>query len=583
MKTKINFYRLLPRLLLCTALTLIVARSATAAPATFTTQTYPFLGNNHVAADFNGDGKLDLAGSGANSAGVMLGNGDGTFRAKIDYAVGGQAQDIAAGDFNGDAKIDLAVTINTLQIGLSLLTGTGTGAFNAPINLANTTGFDSPAIVATDLNNDGKLDLVIAHTIACYTAPCTVTRLLTVMLGNGDGSFQPARNIDVGTGMSRIVVGDFNRDGIKDLAIAGDQAQVYILLGVGDGTFVQQPTITLIGGSTLGVDATDISVADLNRDGFQDLVVSIGLNGSRTAILLGNGNGTFRVPSILSEPNRRVPQYNAVADFNGDGIPDIALSLADGTGGLFEILNGNGDGTFQPPVYYAVPPAGSSIAGGRITAADLNGDGKPDIALEVTGASPAFKVLINSTGVAPAPVTVSTLSLSPATVTGGNSATGTLTLSAAVQTATVVAVSSNNAAATVPTSVTVPAGASSASFTITTAQVSIATSAIITATLNGVARSASLTINPLTAGSDTVAITRAEYDSAKQVLRAEATSTRADATLQCYVTATAQLIGTLTNNGGGKYSGQFGWSVNPANITVRSSFGGQATGAVTLK
>ena len=106
--------------------------------ATFSTQTYPLLGNNHIAADLNGDGRLDLAGTGVNSAGVMLNNGPGTFGARIDYPAADQPQDLAAGDFNGDGSMDLAVTINTPQISLSLLSGNGDGTFNAPVNFPNT-------------------------------------------------------------------------------------------------------------------------------------------------------------------------------------------------------------------------------------------------------------------------------------------------------------------------------------------------------------------------------------------------------------------------------------------------------------
>ncbi len=177
-KTKMNsryFHARLFRTLLCSIVIFVLAAPAAAQStqsATFTNFTYPILGNTHVAADLNGDGRLDLAGSGLNSAAVMLNNGNGTFQPKVQYPVDGQTQDVAAGDFNSDGRLDLVVTINTPQISLSLLLGNGNGTFNAAVNFPNTSGFDSPDVIATDLNNDGKLDVVILHSIACFTAPC---------------------------------------------------------------------------------------------------------------------------------------------------------------------------------------------------------------------------------------------------------------------------------------------------------------------------------------------------------------------------------------------------------------------------
>src|SRR5687767_6274518 len=334
---------------------------ASAQSATFTRTDYPILGNNHIVADLNGDGIPDLAATSGIRVGVMLGNGDGTFRPRVNYAAGAQSQDLAAGDFNSDGRVDLAVSLISSEFTLALLTGNGDGTFNAPITFDNTAAQDdSPAIVATDLDNDGRLDLVLAHMLSCFVTPCVAARNITVMLGFGDGTFQTPFEIDLGTGMSRIAVGDFNSDGIKDLGIAGDQAQVYVLLGIGNGSFLKQPTINLLTAGTLGVDGTDIDVADLNGDTIQDLVVAIALNGSRTAILLGNIDGMFQPAQIITEPRLRVPQYQVIADFNRDGSLDLALSLANGTEGLFEILLGNGDGSFAAPQLYFPPPANSS-------------------------------------------------------------------------------------------------------------------------------------------------------------------------------------------------------------------------------
>ncbi|HEX8492146.1 MAG TPA: FG-GAP-like repeat-containing protein [Pyrinomonadaceae bacterium] len=663
------------------------AVSVSAQSPTFIRTDYSGLGNNQVVGDFNNDGKLDLAGQGAMSAAVMLSNGDGTFGVRVEYPVASWNQDLAAGDFNGDGKLDLVVTINEPHTSLSLLTGNGDGTFGAPVNFPNTSGFDSPTIVATDLNNDGKLDLVIGHQVACYTAPCTVARTITVMLGLGDGTFQPAKEIDIGTETAKIAVGDFNRDGFKDLGIASSRARVCLLLGVGDGTFNQQPTLTLITENNLGMDATDIDVADFNGDTLEDLVVAVALNGSKTAILTGNGDGTFRQPPLLlTEPGINVPQYQAVADYNGDGFQDLALALANGNSGLMEILNGNGDGTFQPPVYYLKPPDRSSLGGIAIITADFNKDSKPDIALGIGGASHSMAVLRNTTGSASVPlaygsitvtpssvtggtsatvsvnlatgavapagglqfavsssntaavtvpstilmpagsssvkfnastrsvtstqtasirvshnqlgsrsvsltvtptpsstITVSALTLTPSSVTGGNTVQGKVTLSATAPAATTVSLASNSARATVPVSVTVPVGATSATFNINTTTVTSTTSATISASLNGVTRNATLTINPASSTTDTVTITRAEYETDKRTLRVEATSTRSTATLQVFITASGQLIGTLMNNGGGKYSREFSVSTNPQSITVRSSLGGSATKAVVAR
>src|SRR5215204_5049967 len=201
----ISYLRVILSVALLSVASLFYPISASAQSASFTRTDYPLLGNNHIAADLNGDGILDLAGTGLNSAAVMLGNGDGTFRARVNYSAGGQTQDLAAGDFNGDGRVDLVVSLSDTAFSLSLLTGNGDGTFNAPVNFDNTGAQeDSPAVVATDLDNDGRLDVVLAHAIACFVSPCVAARTITVMLGFGDGTFQLPFDIDVGTGMSRI-------------------------------------------------------------------------------------------------------------------------------------------------------------------------------------------------------------------------------------------------------------------------------------------------------------------------------------------------------------------------------------------
>ena len=618
------------------------AGAQSAQSAAFTTFTYPILGNTHAAADLNGDGRLDLAGSGSNSAAVMLNNGDGTFQPKVQYPVAGQTQDVAAGDFNSDGRIDLILTINTPQISLSLLIGNGNGTFNAAINFPNTSGFDSPDVVATDLNNDGKLDVVILHTIACFTAPCIAAEVITVMLGNGDGTFQ-TRELAAPQHMHAMAAGDFNRDGVKDLAIGSENTKLHILLGVGDGTFVRQPEMTLIPGGDLFSACNDVDVADFNRDTIQDLVVPLG-NGNGNVVLLGNGDGTFRQSFRITENAVSSPLNLAVADFNLDGLQDIARAMGDGTSGLMEIANGNGDGTFQAPVRYLVPPSQSSLGGIFITANDLNGDGKPDVALLVGGASAALYMPINTTGGGTAPPTPTPVA-APSLLSPSNGAQLPLNQSipfswSAVAGAVTYEIQFDDSSSFSAPLVASQAGLSQTQTTQTFTSErrfwwrvrartgggtngawSVArsfdikrgaslptptrTAVLPTSTALPSTRSASptptpvlstataTTVAPATAtrtrtatpavSADTVSIQLAEYSAGNAQLRVEATSSNASATLTVYVTSTNTLIGTLRNEGGGPYRGDFAWSTNPQNIVVRSNFGGSASRTVTLK
>ena len=628
--------------------------------ATFVTFNYPLLGNTHVAADLNDDGRLDLVGSGLNAAAVMLNNGDGTFQPKVHYPVAGQTQDVAAGDFNSDGRMDMVVTINTPQTSLSLLLGNGNGTFDAAINFPNTSGFDSPDVVATDLNNDGKLDVVILHSIACFTAPCVAAEVITVMLGNGDGTFQ-TRDLAAPPHMHAMAEGDFNRDGIKDLAIGSENTKLHILLGVGDGAFVRQPEMTLIPDGDLFSASNDVDVADFNRDTIQDLVVPLG-NGYGNVVLLGNGDGTFSQSARITENANSSPLNLAVADFNLDGLQDIARAMGDGTFGLMEIANGNGDGTFQAPVRYLMPPSQSSLGGIFITASDFNGDSKPDVALEVGGASAILNVLINTTGGGSAPATPTPppapALLSPAngarlpinqsipfswsavagaatyevqfddsssfsnpliaaqtgltetrttqtftserrfwwrvrarTAGGVNSAWSSVRSFEIRRDAPPLPTSTRTPTATEPTltptiappTSTVTRTPASAPATATSIPASPTATRTATAIQPSAIPSFTPTRTPTTIASDTVSIQLAEYSAGNDELRVEATGSNASATLSVYVTSTNTFIGTLTNEGGGRYRGEFSWPTSPQNITVRSSLGGSANRNVTLK
>ncbi len=224
--------------------------------------------------------------------------------------------------------------------------------------------------------------------------------------------------------------------------------------------------------------------------------------------------------------------------------------------------------------WQTAPGTGFANVRVRVVARDLRFQNSSD------GANRSFSI----GSAPPSGPTLTSLTLNPTSVTGGNPSTGTVTLSGAAPAGgAVVSLSSNNTAvATVPTSVTVAAGATSATFTVTTKSVTASTSVTLSTSYGGITKTAALTVSPAPV-KDTVTVQRAVYTRSKQQLSVQVTSTSATATLKAYVTATGMFIGTLKNNGGGRYGGQFKWASNPQNITVKSSLGGSATKAVTVK
>ncbi|HVG33705.1 MAG TPA: FG-GAP-like repeat-containing protein, partial [Pyrinomonadaceae bacterium] len=399
---------------------LLCAASGAAQTATFAGRDYPIIGNTHTAADFNGDGKLDLAGAGLNVR-VMLGLGDGSFRPYVEYPAGGYTEDAAAGDLNGDGKLDLVVTNLDAQIGLTVLLGNGDGTFGAPASYPNDAGADSPSVVVADFDHDGRLDVIAAHQMACFNAPCVVADTISLWRGLGDGTLQPAQQIRVGQGLSKISAGDFNGDGNQDLGLAAAFGKVFILLGNGDGTFRQLPDLLIV----QDIDNTDIEIADFNGDRIQDLAVAPDAD-HRVVMLLGSGDGTFRQSaSIPSARLERMDQLT-VADFNGDGLQDVAHGIAtcctQSGDGMFGVLYGNGDGTFKSVVRYLVPGYVVGNGGGYLLASDLNGDGKQDVVLQVRGNNPETTVLLNTTGRASSTLAYGSMTIAPASVVGGTQA-----------------------------------------------------------------------------------------------------------------------------------------------------------------
>ena len=306
-----------------------------------------------IAADFNSDGKLDIAWagepntSGLQFTGVQLGNGDGTFKAGATPSVSGGA--IAAADFNGDGKTDLLVANQLSGTIFSVLLGNGDGTFQAAINTNPGAAFTS--VIAADINGDGKPDVL-----------GEAGGTLFALLGNGDGTFQPAVMTTLAT--SSLLVGDFNGDGKLDVATFVSTQGSYsleVLLGNGDGTF-KPPVVN----SSVIAQPGNGAVADVNGDGKPDVV---GYDNSTGEVLtfLGNGDGTFGTPITAATVFPYV-WVIAVADLNGDGKPDL-VEVSD----FVEIFQGNGDGTFTHTNDYALNFGAVANNGGGPTPAE----GKP--------------------------------------------------------------------------------------------------------------------------------------------------------------------------------------------------------------
>ena len=335
-----------------------------------------------VVGDFNGDGIDDLAvssgsaASGGSSVAILLGQPGSFFAFPSKFLAGAGATSIQSADLNGDGFADL-VTANSQDNTVSVSLANGDGTFQPPVTYA--VGQDPESLVLADVNGDGIPDLVVLN---------LGDNTVSVLLGNGDSSFQPAQTIALNIPNTftpvRVAVGDFTGHGTLDIAVLQtfqlhDRAGVLILRGNGDGTFFQDPNLpdeSLNLGIFDGFGNYIFQVADLRHNGTLDLVYGGG--GNSVFVALGNGDGTFRQPQFLRFQD--VPTSVTVADLTGDGILDLVVTTRSAqfapSNSVFVLL-GNGDGTFQAPVGYAVP--GPSFAA---VVADFNGDGIPDIAVE---------------------------------------------------------------------------------------------------------------------------------------------------------------------------------------------------------
>jgi hypothetical protein len=312
-----------------------------------------------VAADVNGDGIPDLitANAGSNSVSVLLGDGNGSFQAAHNCATGVAPQDVAVADVNGDGIPDLVVA-NRLSNSVSVLLGNGNGTFQKAKNFA--IGPTPVCVVVADVNNDGHPDLITANVLG---------DTLSVLLGNGNGTFAAAQNFRAANGLGpfgpyAVAVADVNGDGHLDLIVADNAKNVVsVLLGNGDGTFeVPQDFAT-------GQLPRAVVVADVNGDGKLDLVVANGGSNS-VSVLLGNGDGTFAAARNFAVG--KVPYAVAVTDVSGDGRPDLITANC-GSNNV-TVLLGRGNGSFSTAQNYSAGPTPDAVA-----VADLDGDGHLDL------------------------------------------------------------------------------------------------------------------------------------------------------------------------------------------------------------
>ncbi|MCU1302954.1 MAG: hypothetical protein JWQ87_3238 [Candidatus Sulfotelmatobacter sp.] len=328
-----------------------------------------------AVGDFNGDGHVDLAvadGSG-NGVTTLLGNGDGTFMSGVQYASGAKTVSATVADVNGDKKQDLIVVNADLLPGqITVLLGNGDGTFQSGLNYGSTkrlTITNPQGITSADFNCDGKPDLAVAN---------AGNNTVGLLFGNGDGTFRAGLSLGAGHPPVAIVTADFNHDGFADLATVNPASgDVTVLLANPTCTGFKLPVNYNLG---VGVSPVSLAAADFNGDGVPDIVVANSGNSTNPGgiiVLLNRGDGTFGPPILTSAGLH--PNFVIAADFNGNRRQDIAVTNQDS--GDVSILLGNGDGTFTLKSTNCVGNILCKGVPSSVAAADFNGDGKLDLAV----------------------------------------------------------------------------------------------------------------------------------------------------------------------------------------------------------
>jgi len=327
-----------------------------------------------ATADFNLDGNLDMVTANyIDSISVLIGAGHGIFHSHVDFPTGSSSPfGVATGDFNGDHYPDVVTADN--------FGGVGNAGVSIFLNQAGVTfqahqdysaGLNPTAVAVGDFNHDGKLDLAVAD--LCDEPEFCSNGTVALLLGNGDGTFGAPAIFPEGTkyggNPTSIAAGDFNGDHKLDVVLANWEARpgeftVSVLLGNGDGTF--QSSVDYL----VGTNPRCAAVGDFNGDGKLD-IVSANWYDNTVSVLLGNGDGTFQPQTVF--PAGTNPWWVTAGDFNHDGKLDIAVT--NNNPNQVNILPGKGDGTFLPP-----KPLSTGSGPLSIVAADFDRNGSLDVA-----------------------------------------------------------------------------------------------------------------------------------------------------------------------------------------------------------